>query len=237
MLDLAKALIVRAKQDADYPIPVLFNLSNWKDDKQSIGNWLVVELKSKYGVRKDIGTKWVLDAKLLPMLDGLDELESVRQEPCVRKINEYLQSDRRPEYVVVCSRREEYDDYATELQLNGAILLKELDNRKIRDYLKVAGQAESWQILRQDKTLLELLRKPLLLSIAVLSIQEFSLEKWKLLPSKQMQIEYLLDAYVRRMLSREVCTVAYIGKKIPSQRLTRKWLSYLAKQLQIESQT
>lgn len=87
MLDLAKALIARAEQDADYPIPVLFNLSTWKDDKQSMRDWLVLELKSKYGVRKDIGAKWVDDAQLLPMLDGLDELESVRQEPCVRKIN------------------------------------------------------------------------------------------------------------------------------------------------------
>lgn len=237
MLDLAKALIARAEQDADYPIPVLFNLSAWKDDRQSISNWLVVELKSKYGVRKDIGAKWVSDAKLLPMLDGLDELESVRQEPCVRKINEYLQSDRRPEYLVVCSRLEEYDNYATELQLNGAIFLQELDDRQIQGYLKVAGQAESWQILEQDKTLLELLRKPLLLSIAVLSTQEIYLEKWKLLPSKQMQIEYLLDAYVRRMLSREIRTVAYVRKKIPSHRLTRKWLVYLAQQLERESQT
>ncbi|BAY95314.1 hypothetical protein NIES3275_73710 (plasmid) [Microchaete diplosiphon NIES-3275] len=33
-----------------------------------------------YGVRKDIGAKWVDDAKLLPMLDGLDELNSALQE-------------------------------------------------------------------------------------------------------------------------------------------------------------
>ncbi|UYD38335.1 hypothetical protein [Tolypothrix sp. PCC 7601] len=31
-------------------------------------------------MRKDIGAKWVDDAKLLPMLDGLDELNSALQE-------------------------------------------------------------------------------------------------------------------------------------------------------------
>jgi predicted NACHT family NTPase len=50
MLDLAKALVTRSQEDCDYPIPVLFNLSTWKDDKQSIRDWLVLELKSKYGV-------------------------------------------------------------------------------------------------------------------------------------------------------------------------------------------
>lgn len=75
MLDLAKALIARAEQDADYPIPVLFNLSAWKYDKQSMRDWLVLELKSKYVVRQDIGAKWLDDVKLLPMLDGLDELD------------------------------------------------------------------------------------------------------------------------------------------------------------------
>jgi predicted NACHT family NTPase len=46
MLDLAQALVVRSQENYDYPIPVLFNLSTWKDDKQSIRDWLVMELKS-----------------------------------------------------------------------------------------------------------------------------------------------------------------------------------------------
>ncbi len=36
MLDLAKALIARAEQEANYPVPLLFNLSNWKEEKQSM---------------------------------------------------------------------------------------------------------------------------------------------------------------------------------------------------------
>lgn len=93
MLDLANALIARAEQDADYPIPILLNLSAWKDDKQTLQDWLIAELKSKYGVRKDVSATWIEDAKLLPMLDGLDELEPLRQEPCVQKINDFLQSE------------------------------------------------------------------------------------------------------------------------------------------------
>ncbi|MDZ8188420.1 MAG: NACHT domain-containing protein [Nostoc sp. ChiSLP02] len=153
-LDLAKALISRAEKKADYPIPVLFNLSNWKNDRQLIHDWLVAELKSKYGVRKDISSKWLDNAKLLPMLDGLDELESARQEPCVRKMNEFLQSDYRPKYLLVCSRWEEYANYSERLQLNGAIFLRLLSYHQIKNYLANLNRTQLWQFLQTDTTLL-----------------------------------------------------------------------------------
>jgi predicted NACHT family NTPase len=228
MLDLAKALIARAEQDADYPIPVLFNLSTWKDDKQSIGDWLMAELKSKYGVRNDIGAKWVSDAKLLPMLDGLDELESMRQEPCVRQINEYLQSDRRPEYVVVCSRREEYEkvvrgqwqqdvqqeaeEISTKqeirLHLNGAIFLQPLTNEQVQAYLSGLNQSEVWETLQIDAELLKLVKTPLFLSIlGFISFHEaFSLEDWKRLSLSEARLGYLLDAYWEAAIKRELVT-------------------------------
>jgi predicted NACHT family NTPase len=126
LLDLATALIERAEQQPDYPIPVLFNLSTWKDNQQSMQDWLIAELKSKYGVRKDIGTPWVENCQLLPLLDGLDELEAIRQESCAKAINLLLESDARPPFLVVCSRVEEYNTYTTNLRLNGAICLREL---------------------------------------------------------------------------------------------------------------
>ncbi|WP_414581669.1 NACHT domain-containing protein [Scytonema sp. PCC 10023] len=237
MLDLAKPLIARAEEEADYPIPVLFNLSSWKDDRQSMRDWLVAELKSKYGVRKDIGANWVDNAKLLPILDGLDELESVRQELCVHKINELLQSDCRPQYLVVCSRREEYGNYETRLQLNGAIYLRELNDAQIQEYLTAVGRGQLWQTLRQDGTLLDLVRKPLLLSITVLSTQELLVEDWQQLSSTQARLEHLLNAYVRRMLHRKLESKAYGRHKIPSKRQMLKWLVYLAQQLQQKSET
>ncbi|MEG4272023.1 MULTISPECIES: CHAT domain-containing protein [unclassified Microcoleus] len=50
LLELAQELIKRAENDASEPIPVLFNLSSWKDDNQTIAQWLIQELKDKYGV-------------------------------------------------------------------------------------------------------------------------------------------------------------------------------------------
>lgn len=41
-LELALSLIRRAEEQASYPIPVLFNLSSWKNDRQPITEWLGV---------------------------------------------------------------------------------------------------------------------------------------------------------------------------------------------------
>jgi hypothetical protein len=249
MLDLAKALIARAEQDADYPIPVLFNLSNWKDDKQSMRDWLVVELKSKYGVRKDIGRKWLEDAKLLPMLDGLDELKLVHQELGVRKINDFLQSEWRSQYLVVCSRREEYTNYEINLQLNGAIFIQSLKNEQIQAYLTWLNKVELWKILQVDAELLNFLRTPLFLSILgfISFYKALSLEEWKKLSSTQERLEYLLNAYWEAAIRRDLVTPqmelqgfksrTYGKKRYPSQRQTRRWLVFLAQQLQQESQT
>ncbi len=204
MLDLGQLLIDKATQDSSYPIPVLFNLSSRKDPRQSIPNWLVEELNSKYGVRKDIGKKLMEEKRLLPMLDGLDEVKPEHQELCVHFINQWLQGDERPLFVVVCSRREEYANYETRLHLNGAIVLQELTDEQIQEYLSEVKRFELWQLLQQDTVLLNLVRTPLLLSITVLSYEELSLQRWQQLTSTKQRIKMLLDAYVQKMFCREI---------------------------------
>lgn len=236
MLDLGHSLIDKAIQDRSHPIPVLFNLSSRKDPRQSIPNWLVEELKSKYGVRKDIGKKLMEEKLLLPMLDGLDEVKLEHQELCVHSINQWLQGDERPLFVVVCSRREEYAIYETRLHLNGAIVLLELTDEQIQEYLFDVRRLELWQLLHQDPVLLELIRTPLLLSITVLSYEELSQQRWQQLTSTKQRIRMLLDAYVQKMFRREIESKAY--KKLPpKERQTRYWLIFLTRQLKRESQT
>jgi predicted NACHT family NTPase len=59
MLDLAAVLIQRANDQPDEPIPVMFNLSSWQNEKQSITDWLLSELKLKYGVSPKLGKTWL----------------------------------------------------------------------------------------------------------------------------------------------------------------------------------
>jgi hypothetical protein len=239
MLELAGELVTRAENDVNQPMPVLFNLSSWKDDKQAIAQWLIDELKDKYGVRKNIGERWLKEHELLPLLDGLDELASERQEKCVQAINHFLESEERSLYLVVCSRFEEYLNYETQLQLNGAICLQSLADNQIRYYLAAIDldYSELWQSLSNDPDLLELVRTPLFLSITLLAYKKISLEKWQKLLSAEARIQYLLDAYISEMLTRQISSQLYPPTKLPTARQTRLWLAWLAQQLQQESET
>jgi DNA polymerase III delta prime subunit len=263
-LKLAQTLVSRAEEQPDYPVPALFNLSSWKDNRQSISDWLVTELKSKYDVSKKLGQQWVNNHQLLPLLDGLDELEPQRQEICVHAINQFLASETRPLYLVVCSRIEEYSNYSSNLHLNGAICLRELNEIQISEYFEAVGRVEFWQTLQQDETLLKLMRTPLFLSITVLSVQELSIEDWQRLENMEARIEHLFDAHWRqqifnrdhakelyviknrlrffldkyiRRLSVEPGIKPYIQHKPPIPKQTKLWLIWLAQQMQRESKT
>jgi predicted NACHT family NTPase len=55
MLDLAAVLVQRANLDPTEPIPVMVNVSSWQNAKQSLEDWLLGELKLKYGVSPKLG--------------------------------------------------------------------------------------------------------------------------------------------------------------------------------------
>ncbi|WP_414755290.1 NACHT domain-containing protein [Anabaena sp. CCY 9910] len=234
-LELAQELIKRAEEQPDYPVPVLFNLSSWKNDRQSITNWLVTELNSKYGVSNKLGQEWVNNYQLLPLLDGLDELESQSQELCVDAINQFLTGETRPLYLVVCSRIEEYNNYSTQLQLNGAIYLQPLSNNQICGYLTYLNSIELWSTISSDLNILDLVKTPLLLSITILISQDISFEEWQHFKSTGDRVRYLLNTYIYQMLARNINSRAYFKYEVPNAIKTRMWLVWLAQQMQQES--
>lgn len=233
LLDLAKELVSRTEQDQSFPIPVLVNLSSWKNDRQSIPDWLVEELNLKYGVSVKICRGLLESRRLLPLLDGLDELEPWRQEHGVEQLNAWLGSDLRPASLAVCSRLDEYNSLTTKLKLNGCVCLHVLTDEQIQDYLAKVGHTDLWPVILEDRDLLELVRVPFWLSILVLSSSEFLVEEWKHLPTAKKRLDYLLSVYVDQMLSREIW---HRGKAINPSLQTLKWLGWLAIQLDRRSQ-
>lgn len=228
LLELAKVLVARARENSSFPVPVLLNLSSWKEDKQSIAAWMVEALKPKYGVRIDIGRGFVEDVRILPLLDGLDELASDRQESCVNRINEFL--EQWPSDLLVCSRTEEYQHYALQLGLRGSVVLHPLRLEQIRDYV-VQSQGESlWQLLAAEPDLLELGKIPLMLNIMVVARGKLDFQHWQKLASSAERLNYLFDAYIDTMLGRP-------ASKPPVPNLTLRWLGWLATKLIQENQT
>lgn len=236
LLDLAQALIQRAEDDLSFPFPVLFTLSSWTDPRRGMQDWLVEELKLKYGVRADIAKSLLESKQLAVLLDGLDDVKPGYHSMCVQAINQLLQSEYRPFYLVVCDRIEDYEAYPDKLQLNGAIYLEALTNDQIQDYLVRVQQEEIWKLFSSNPTILELVRTPLLLGIATLVSSELSLQERKQFQASPDPLHHLMASYVEWMLMREIDSHAYSKQRVPNSRQLRHWLVYLSRQLQKESQ-
>ena len=231
-LELAQALIMRAEEQPDYPVPVLFNLSSWQDERQTLQKWLVSELKSKYGIRPSISKQWLESRQLLPMLDGLDEISLHQQPFCVKAINQFIESENRPIFLVVCSRIENYNAYTTRLLLNGAICLRELTNSQIQVFLERVERTDFWNLIQNDPVLLDLVSNPLLLSVATLVFPQISASDWQQITSNENCLQRLLDAYIHQMFTRTLRRNPSEQESMPGIKETSAKLSWLAQNMQ-----
>lgn len=232
LLHLAEILLNRAESNETLPIPVVFNLSSWTEQKIEFDNWVMEELNIRYGVPNKIAQGWVKKDNILLLLDGLDEVEQIRREKCVEAINEY-RSKHGFTNVVVCSRIADYDFLETKLKLQAAILIQALTLEQIDSYLENLGNSLSSlrQIIKVDTELQNLAQSPLLLNIMVMAYLGGE-EKHVITDnnSQDKQTE-LLSAYVTKMFSRRSEQTLY------SSRDTVRWLAWLAKQMQSQGQT
>jgi hypothetical protein len=207
MLQLLQQLVARADAHDGFAMPVLVSLASWKNDR-TIGEWLVDELKVKYGLRADHGMRWRDGHRLAPLLDGLDELPAERQEACVEAINDFQQAYR-PPFLVVCCRRGEYENFTVKLRLREAVGLRPLEPGQIRAYLDHAGTSDLWSALQADPELIEMARSPLLLSFMSELPHQPDAQRWQNAPSAAERRRRLFDSYVSSRLSIAATRPAY----------------------------
>jgi hypothetical protein len=170
LLDLARTLLERAGKDIRERVPVVLNLSSWK--KQPLVEWMSGELSQKYRVPRKIAKSWLQNSYLLPLLDGLDEVETALQPDCVAAINTFI-GEFNPSGLVVCCRLNEYRWLPERLKLNGAICLEPLSKDDVDDYLARGGPmlAALRDAINADPVLEELAQTPLMLNIMSLASQ------------------------------------------------------------------
>lgn len=234
MLELARDLIIQAEKDHNQAIPAIFNLSSWRDKGQSLNDWLLEELRTKYQVPKKTGQLWLEQHRLLLILDGLDEVRSVQQEFCVSAINEFVQEY--PSGVVVCCRLKEYTDLPVRLKLNGAICLQPLSVDLANEYLTKAGSelAALREALKEDQNLQELVKTPLMLSIMSLAYQDQPVGSLSSTGFETIAVrrKHVFNVYIERMFERK-------GKQRQdgTKETVRRWLQWLAHKLRLHSQS
>ena len=203
----------------------------------SIADWVTNKVRERYGILSKQTNQWLEDKRLIFLLDGLDEVRPEYQQFCVRAINQWLNSDLRPRQVALCCRREQYETYPEKLELDGAVYLQDLTHEQIQTFLSETNRDELKENFVADTNLLALIRRPLLLSMAVLAYNELEPTQWGWATSAGERLNLLLDAYVRRMLTQDTPSLAYRKGNLPSPEQSQKWLEILALQLLQESQT
>ncbi|HEY9297098.1 MAG TPA: NACHT domain-containing protein, partial [Phormidium sp.] len=237
LLELAQELVEIAQANFEQPVPVILNLGSWKNSKESIPDWLIAQIKSKYDISLNSVKLLVNNQLILPLLDGLDELDLGQQELCQRAINQWLSSETRPKNMAVCTRLEDYKKCKTKLGLHGATFLHPLHQQQIQKYLVASRSKELWEVIKDEPQFLELAKNPLLLNMMILAYEELLVQAWKRINSDQERREYLLNAYVRRMLTWKLQSRYYGEGKEPKAEKARPWLVYLAKKMNAAQET
>ena len=231
-MTLARDLLIRAAQDPEQPIPVVFPLSSWAERRRPLTDWLVDALNEQYDVPRKTGQAWVNADQVLPLLDGLDEVQAEHRTACAEAINTFRQ-DHGLLPLVVCSRVEDYEVLRTRLRLQGAVAVQPLTREQVDSYLAQIGQpmAAVRETLHNDPTLWELLETPLMLTVTTLAYAGASVEVLRTQGTPVERRQYLFAAYVDRMFQRRRVSTRYTRPQ------TEHWLAWLAWQMAQHSQT
>ncbi len=231
LLELALHLVVLAEQDTTQTLPVLLPLSSWATNRRPLHEWLVEQFAPLYDVPRSLSQQWLQTKQLLPLLDGLDEMEASARAACVAAINTYHRE--RLQSLVVCSRTNEYEAAATRerLALHAAVVVQPLSREQVDTHLTSVGKplAALRAALRKNTVLRELATTPLMLQVLLFTYHGTKVRK---LSHREAQLrEQIWADYVERMVSRKGDVKRYL------LHVTITWLGWLARQTHQRNQT
>jgi hypothetical protein len=165
----------------DTPIPVLISLADWDPRGQSLVGWMSEILATTYPVAgggrraRAVMRRLITTHRLLPVLDGLDEISPARHRLAMSRLNRGLSSDAP---VVITCRTQQYEAIvqAGDVLTGAAVVtLEPLDITFVKAYLEdttAPTQVAKWTPVFDQLTsepsgpLAHVLTNPLLASLA-----------------------------------------------------------------------
>jgi DNA polymerase III delta prime subunit len=232
LLELARDLLDRAEDDEIAPIPVIFTLSSWAEKQLPLAAWMIEELQSKYQVPRQLAHSWVQTDRILPLLDGLDEVHEVQLPACIEAINRYRQEHGLLP-MVVCSRSDNYFAQQARILLHTAVVVQPLTREQIEAYITSAGESlKALQVaLQNDPILQEIASNPLFLTILAHTYHDLPGEDVCVGAASVPRRRAVLERYVQRVLQHRKASKHYTAQQI------KRWLSWLARQETKRGQT
>jgi hypothetical protein len=165
------------------PVPVRLSLPVW-NTSQPFTEWVTAQLVARYGLADQVASGLVASGRILPVLDGLDEMDAedgppARATAAVLQLNEYITGRAGRPLVITC-RTSDYARIDASIRPATTIRIRPLNAEKIIDYLQREVRDQdglaAWQawddLIRElgnsdDQRVLDLLQTPWRLVLAV----------------------------------------------------------------------
>lgn len=241
VLAVRLTLDLLARRDELAKVPVLFAVSTWDPGGEHLHSWLARRLTGDYRIPPDIASGLVTDGRILPILDGLDELPDELHAAAIEEIDRAVG---RTSPVAVFCRGTQYE---IAVETRGRVLadatvieLNPLDRRDIARFITdgLPASDRRWgPVLGSDDTttgpLADALSTPLMASLARAAYAAPGTRPTELLGfTGRTEIEgHLLDAYLPSVYSDQPPPPG--ARRRPGYRHDQAvhWLTFLATNL------
>jgi hypothetical protein len=233
-----------ADRHPDEPVPVLFSLSSW-DRVGALGEWLARQLRKDYPFLadsrlfdRDIAERLINERKVMPVLDGLDEMPRHLVADAIEAIEEAVAGDAP---LVVTSRASEYE---AELARSGShftratvVVLKPVDLESGMAYLagpEISGDDRWQQVFREVRADLLSPLRPALTKPLTLYLLRTVYKRPTTAPKELLDTRRFPDAQrIEEHLLGELITAVYdrpYRERYTAEQANR-WLRFLAKRM------
>ena len=139
-IELQVLLLEERERDKDRPVPVLISAAAY-DTRQEWPQWLAGHLALRFSISREAAARLVTEGRILPLVDGLDEMDTVGTGPATRMgtlvaaLNASLQGRQRAPAVVTC-RRTEYAALERGIDRATHVEMVPLDGDEAAGYLR-----------------------------------------------------------------------------------------------------
>lgn len=246
VLTLKLTLALLGRRTPGEPVPVLLHMSTWNPEGRRLHDWLAAqlitdhpELQRAFG-NTTLAKELVATGRMLPILDGLDEMPSDIRAKALLRVNTELGTG---DPIVITSRADEYAaavEIGDVLTAGAVVELQPLGHAKVEHYLEVTTRSRgtgNWTALytelraRPDDPLHTVLSVPLMVSLARTAYSDTADDPAELLDRRRFTTREALEDH---LLDRLIPTV-YRADAVPPPPCgpddANRWLGFLAQRI------
>ncbi len=167
MLMLQLVIDLIRQRDSGAPVPVFVPMTTWDPEKDKLQSWLEKQLRHDYPIldasvpseegRRSRIADLLARQRIVPILDGLDEMPVVLRRRAIDRLNESFASPDRPLHLVVTCRTTEYRAIVNPpgepwnpVSAAAAIELQPPDGAEVAQYLSRDGNDGRWAGVVQE---------------------------------------------------------------------------------------